>query len=178
MDFQLDSEQRMIQELIRQMVDRKIIPIMKSHDTDKPLPKDAVLKIFKLCAEQGLTSARVPEEVRWRRTVGAEFRLDARAIAAGDCAGVDRARGNRREAMSVSTPEQQERFLPDIIAANKIACTGNTEPDVGSRPEKHQDSRGRGQGRIRHHRPQDVDHQRQHLRSYQRHLRYGQGRQG
>jgi alkylation response protein AidB-like acyl-CoA dehydrogenase len=33
-----------------------------------------------------------------------------------------------------SAPEQRERLLPDIISAKRIACTGNTEPDVGSDP--------------------------------------------
>ena len=101
MDFQLDSEQRMIQELTRQMVDRKIVPIMKAHDADKPLPKDAMLQIFKICAEQGLTSARVPEEVGGAGSIRAESGLDARAIAAGNCVGADRPRRNRRETLSI-----------------------------------------------------------------------------
>ena len=33
-----------------------------------------------------------------------------------------------------SNQEQRDQFLPDIIAAKRIACTGNTEPDVGSDP--------------------------------------------
>ncbi|QYY33958.1 acyl-CoA dehydrogenase family protein (plasmid) [Cupriavidus pinatubonensis] len=31
-----------------------------------------------------------------------------------------------------STPEQRERFLPDLISGKRISCTGTTEPDVGS----------------------------------------------
>jgi alkylation response protein AidB-like acyl-CoA dehydrogenase len=33
-----------------------------------------------------------------------------------------------------STDEQRERFLPDLIAAKKITCTGSTEPEGGSDP--------------------------------------------
>src|SRR6202020_1052881 len=61
MDFELTSEQRMIQESVRRMVDREIQPILKAHDSDKPLPKEAMRQILQLCASQGLTAARVPE---------------------------------------------------------------------------------------------------------------------
>src|SRR3546814_2996897 len=30
--------------------------------------------------------------------------------------------------------DQRRRFLPDLIAGRKIACTGSTEPDTGSDP--------------------------------------------
>ena len=61
MDFELTGEQRMIQESVRRMVDREIQPILKAHDSDKPLPKEAMRQILQLCASQGLTAARVPE---------------------------------------------------------------------------------------------------------------------
>ena len=61
MDFQLTSEQRMIQESVRRMVSRDIQPILDAHDADAPLPKEAMRRILQLCASQGLTSARVPE---------------------------------------------------------------------------------------------------------------------
>jgi len=134
MDFQLDSEQRMIQESTRQMVDRKIVPIMKAHDADKPLPKDAMLKIFKLCAEQGLTSARVPEEVGGAGLSALNLGLMHEQLPPAIALALIAHEGTGARLCLSSTPEQQERFLPDIIAANKIACTGNTEPDVGSDP--------------------------------------------
>src|SRR5450759_4366984 len=61
MDFQLTSEQRMIQDSVRRMVDREIQPILNAHDPDTPLPKKAMRQILQLCAGQGLTAARVPE---------------------------------------------------------------------------------------------------------------------
>ena len=61
MDFQLTSEQRMIQELVRRMVSRDIRPILDAHDPDAPLPKEVMRQILQVCASQGLTSARVPE---------------------------------------------------------------------------------------------------------------------
>ncbi len=134
MDFQLDSEQRMIQESTRQMVDRKIVPIMKAYDADKPLPKDAMLKIFKLCAEQGLTSARVPEEVGGAGLSALNLGLMHEQLPPAIALALIAHEGTGARLCLSSTPEQQERFLPDIIAANKIACTGNTEPDVGSDP--------------------------------------------
>jgi alkylation response protein AidB-like acyl-CoA dehydrogenase len=32
------------------------------------------------------------------------------------------------------SPEQRDRFLPDLIAGRKLACTGSTEPGTGSDP--------------------------------------------
>jgi acyl-CoA dehydrogenase len=61
MNFELTSEQRMIQESAKRMVEREIAPILKRHDLDSPLPKEAAREIKKIGARQGLTSARIPE---------------------------------------------------------------------------------------------------------------------
>ena len=61
MDFQLTSEQRMIQESVRRMVSRDIRPILDAHNPDAPLPKEVMRQILQFCASQGLTSARVPK---------------------------------------------------------------------------------------------------------------------
>lgn len=134
MDFELDSEQRMIQESTRQMVERKIMPIMKAHDSDRPLPKSAMLEIFKLCAEQGLTSARLPEESGGAGLSALTLGLMHEQLPPAIALAVIAHEGTGARLYLSSTPEQRERFLPDIISAKKIACTGNTEPDVGSDP--------------------------------------------
>lgn len=134
MDFQLTSEQRVIQESTRRMVERKLQPILDAHDPEKPLPKDALLQILQHCAEQGLTAARVPE-----KSGGSGLSMLTYGIMMEQLPPVVTLAIIGHEATTArinfeSTDEQRERFLPDLIAAKKITCTGSTEPEGGSDP--------------------------------------------
>ncbi len=132
MDFQLTSEQRLIQESTRRMVARDIQPVLDAHDPDRPLPKDVMRKLLQVCATQGLTSARVPQSAGGAGlstlTYGLMFEQLPPVVA---FAIVGQEATAARIALE-STDEQRERLLPDIIAARKITCTGSTEPDAGS----------------------------------------------
>src|SRR5262245_26396530 len=134
MDFRLTSEQRLIQESTRRMVERDIEPVLDAHDPDRPLPKEVMRSLLQVCAAQGLTSARVPEAAGGAGlpllTYGLMFEQLPPVVA---FAIVGQEATAARIALE-STPEQRERLLPDIIAARKIACTGSTEPDAGSDP--------------------------------------------
>ena len=55
MDFQLTHEQVLIQDSIKKLVEREINPILKAHDPDKPLTREATRKIINVCAPFGLT---------------------------------------------------------------------------------------------------------------------------
>lgn len=134
MEFQLSSEQGMIQESVRRMVERDIEPILAAHDRDAPLPKEAMQKIFKICAEQGLTSARIPEEAGGAGLSALTLGLMHEQLPPAIALAVIAHEGTGARIFLSSNQEQQERFLPDIIAGKRIACTGNTEPDVGSDP--------------------------------------------
>lgn len=134
MDFQLTSEQRMIQESVRRMVDREIRPILDANDPDTPLPKHAMRQILQLCARQGLIAARVPES-----TGGAGLPLLVYGLMMEQLPPVVTLAVLGQEVTVArihfeSTAEQRERLLPDLMAAHKITCTGTTEPDVGSDP--------------------------------------------
>jgi alkylation response protein AidB-like acyl-CoA dehydrogenase len=132
MDFQLTSEQRLIQESTQRMVARDIQPVLDAHDPDRPLPKEAMRKLLQVCASQGLTSARVPQSAGGAGlstlTYGLMFEQLPPVVA---FAIVGQEATAARIALE-STDEQRERLLPDIIAARRIACTGSTEPDAGS----------------------------------------------
>jgi alkylation response protein AidB-like acyl-CoA dehydrogenase len=132
MDFRLTSEQRMIQDTMRRMTTRDIVPILKANDPNKPLPKAAVHKILTLCAGQGLTAPRIPEADGGSGlsavTTGILYEQLPPAIAFDVLAHeVTTARIH-----SDCTPEQKERILTDLIAARRLACTATTEPAGGS----------------------------------------------
>jgi alkylation response protein AidB-like acyl-CoA dehydrogenase len=132
MDFRLSSEQVMIQESVRRMSDRDIVPILKANDPNKPLPKAEMHRILAVCATQGLTAPRVPEKYGGAGlsalTIGLMYEHLPPAIAFDVLAHeVTVARIHYD-----STAEQKERFLPSLIAAEQIACTATTEPAGGS----------------------------------------------
>jgi len=134
MNFDLTYEQREIQEATKKMVDREIQPILDSHDSSAPLPKQAMQKIFKKCGEIGLTGARIPESAGGvgmsAVTMGIMYEQLPPAIGLAVIAH----EGTGARIFSNSTQEQQERILPGIISGEKIACTGVSEPGVGSDP--------------------------------------------
>jgi alkylation response protein AidB-like acyl-CoA dehydrogenase len=132
MDFELTSEQRMIQESAKRMVEREINPILKRNDPNSPLPKEAAREIKKIGARQGLTSARIPESAGGAGmsalTLG--LMMEQLPVAAFFLCG---------DAVSTriyygGTPEQRERYLPPIIAGDVFACSGLTESTGGSDP--------------------------------------------
>jgi alkylation response protein AidB-like acyl-CoA dehydrogenase len=132
MDFELTSEQRLIQDATRRMVERDIRPILAANDPNRPLPKEDMRKILCICAGQGLTAPRIPESDGGAGlsalTLGLMYEQLPPAISFGVLAHeVTVARIHYD-----STPEQRERLLPDLIAGRKIACTATTEPDGGS----------------------------------------------
>lgn len=134
MDFQLTSEQRMIQDSVRRMVDRDIRPILSAHDSETPLPKAAMRQIMELCANQGLLSARVPESAGGAGLPTLVYGLMMEQLPPVVTLAVLGQEVTVTRIHFESTDEQRERLLPDLMSGSKITCTGTTEPDVGSDP--------------------------------------------
>ena len=132
MDFELTSEQRLIQEAMRRMRERDIMPILKANDPDKPLPKEEMLRILKLCADQGLTAPRIPEASGGAGLSALTIGLMYEQLPAAVGFGLLAHEATVARIHFDSMPELKERFLPDLIAARRIACTATTEPAGGS----------------------------------------------
>ncbi|MAO57203.1 MAG: hypothetical protein CMM61_16125 [Rhodospirillaceae bacterium] len=132
MDFNLTSEQRMAVESARKMAARDIQPVLDAHDPDTPLPKEAMKGLLQVCAGQGLTSARVPESAGGAGIPTLLFGLMFEQIPPVVAFAIVGQEATAARIALESTPEQRERLLPDLISAKRIACTGSTEPDVGS----------------------------------------------
>jgi alkylation response protein AidB-like acyl-CoA dehydrogenase len=134
MDFTLDSEQQMIADAARKMVATEIQPILDTHDPDTALPKEAVLRILQKCADLGLTSARIPESGGGAGLSMLNLGLITEQIPPSVGLIVQPHEATTTRIFFGGTDEQKERYLSDLMAGRKIACTGSTEPDVGSDP--------------------------------------------
>ncbi len=134
MDFSLTTEQQMMVNAARRMVETEIQPVLEANDRDKGLPKSAVLKIMAKAADLGLTGARIPEVGGGAGMSMLDYGLIGEQIP--PCVGLIL---QPHEATTTRiyfgcSPEQKERYLPDLMSGKRIACTGSTEPDVGSDP--------------------------------------------
>lgn len=134
MDFSLTYEQQMMVDAARKMVETQIQPVLDAHDSSRALPKEAVLQIMRSASDLGLTSARVPEEGGGAGLSMLDYGLMAEHIPPSVALILQPHEATTTRIYLGGTPEQRERFVPDLIAGRRIACTGSTEPDVGSDP--------------------------------------------
>lgn len=134
MEFQLNFEQRSLQEATQKMVAREIQPELDKADRHKPLDKPAMHRIFKACASLGLTGARIPEQAGGSGLSALMMGLMYEQLPPAMGLALIAHEGTGARIFVAATPEQQERFLPGILSGETITCTGVSEPGVGSDP--------------------------------------------
>jgi alkylation response protein AidB-like acyl-CoA dehydrogenase len=134
MDLSLTFEQQMLVDAARKMVRTHIQPILDAHSPDDALPKSAVLAIMEKAAELGLTSARIPEEGGGAGLSALDYGLMAEQIPPAVGLILQPHEATTTRIYLGGTPEQRERFVPDLMAGRKIAATASSEPNVGSDP--------------------------------------------
>lgn len=134
MDFDLNEEQKMIQETIRKFAKEEIAPVASENDKNAHFPRD----LFKKLAELGFMGTPIPEEYG-----GAGFDYISHAIVAEEIGRVDSSlRGTYSVQVSLvelpilkfGTEEQKKKYLPKLTSGEWIGCYGLTEPNAGSDP--------------------------------------------
>jgi len=134
MDFDLNEEQKMIQDTIRKFAREKIAPVASENDKKAQFPRD----LFKKLAGLGFMGTPIPEEYG-----GAGFDYISHAIVAEEIGRVDSSlRGTYSVQVSLvelpifkyASEEQKKKYLPKLTSGEWIGCYGLTEPDAGSDP--------------------------------------------
>jgi alkylation response protein AidB-like acyl-CoA dehydrogenase len=134
MDFSLSDEQQMMVDSAKRMVEKHIQPILAENDSDKPLPKNAILKIMAMAADLGLTSARIPEKDGGAGLTMLDYGLIGEQMPAQVALILQPHEATTARIHFGCNDEQKARFLEDCIAGRKIACTASSEPGAGSDP--------------------------------------------
>lgn len=132
MDFELNEEHQMIEQMVYDFARKEILPIIKQHDRNHTYPRELLPKL----AEQGFMGVCLP--VRYG---GAGMDYISLGIVSE---GLEWADSSVRETIAVhlglhampifqwGTEEQKRLFLPPLASGQKIACFGLTEPGAGS----------------------------------------------
>ena len=167
---ELTEEHEALRGVVREFVDAEIEPHAEAWDRDHTFPVDTVLKM----GELGLFGIPFPEPY------GGGGDLTGLCVAIEEIARADQSLAITLEAgvglganpiHKFGTPEQQERWLPDLCAGRALGGFGLTEPDAGS------DAGGtrtrararRGGGGVGDRRREGVHHQLGHADHVARH---------
>ena len=134
MDFELSEDQRLLVESAQRMVDAEIVPILDSNDRDRALDKKELLRMFAVFAREGLTAPRLPAEAGGSGMKMLDYGMVFEQLPPVIAISLMSHEVTITRIHAESTEGLRQRFLPDLIAGQKICCTGSTEPETGSDP--------------------------------------------
>ena len=132
MTFALSSEHETFRRSVREFAEAEVAPHVAQWDKDHHFPVDLVKKMGDL----GLFGLTAPEEYG-----GADGDFTSLCVAIEELGRVDQSIGITLEAavglginpiLTFGTPEQKSTWLPDLVAGQKLAGFGLTEPGAGS----------------------------------------------
>ncbi|WP_300678115.1 acyl-CoA dehydrogenase family protein [Nocardioides sp.] len=131
MDFTLDEDQREFKALLRQFVDKEIVPVAREWEQSGRYPTEIVDGM----KEMGLFGITVPEEYGGLDLDPVAFALVFEEIARG-WMGIAGILGSHSLACRLitmhGTEEQKQRYLPDLATGKRRTGIGLTEPDAGT----------------------------------------------
>ena len=132
MSFELSREHEEFRRSVREFAQAEIAPYAHEWDRQHHFPVDTVQKMGKL----GLFGLTAPEEYG-----GAAGDFTSLCVAIEEIGRVDQSMGITLEAavglginplLTFGTEEQKQQWLPDLVAGNRLAAFGLTEPGSGS----------------------------------------------
>jgi short/branched chain acyl-CoA dehydrogenase len=132
MTFALSSEHETFRRSVREFAEAEVAPHVATWDKDHFFPVDLIKKMGDL----GLFGLTAPEEFG-----GADGDFTSLCVAIEELGRVDQSIGITLEAavglginpiLTFGNPEQKEKWLPDLVAGQKLAGFGLTEPGAGS----------------------------------------------
>jgi short-chain 2-methylacyl-CoA dehydrogenase len=132
MSFELSREHEEFRRSVREFAAAEIAPHAERWDREHHFPVETVQRMGKL----GLFGLTAPEEYG-----GAAGDFTSLCVAIEEIGRVDQSMGITLEAavglginpiLTFGTDEQKQRWLPDLVAGNRLAAFGLTEPGAGS----------------------------------------------
>lgn len=135
MDFEFTEQQKKLKERARAFLEREVVPVASEYDRTMSLTTDKVKGLLKRMIPLGYIVGQVPPEygglgfdhvthgILLEEVARAWASLSEIVIAAGT---------NAFRLYYLGSEEQHRKWLPGLVSADKILCTGNTEPKGGS----------------------------------------------
>jgi len=132
LDFSLDEEQQMVRKLVRDFVEREVMPNADDWERSRGIPTD----VFRRMGELGLMGLPFPEEYDGGGAGSLSYAIAVEELAKGSPSlalsyEAHVSLGSSPLAM-FGTNEQKEKWLKPCARGEMLAAFGLTEPDAGS----------------------------------------------
>ena len=134
MDFEFNETERMLADAARRVVAKEIESVLDSHPPDRPLPKEAMLELYRSVADLGYHGARISEKEGGSGLTYVMLGILNELLPPVLAMSLLGHESTIKRIEMGGTAEQKARFLPDLLAGRKIAGTATSEPNVGSDP--------------------------------------------
>jgi len=134
LDDQYSEEELMVRNMVREFVEKEVLPIIEGHHREATFPMELAGKM----AELGLFGSNLPEKYDCAGLNNVAYGLIMQELERGD-SGV-RSFASVQGALVMfpiyeyGSEEQRQEWLPKLASGEKIGCFGLTEPDHGSDP--------------------------------------------
>jgi butyryl-CoA dehydrogenase len=131
MDYFFTEEQKMIQELARQIAEEKIVPVRAELDEKEEFPHE----IMKVLAQSDMFGIFIPEEYGGLGMGSLELCIAVEELSRA-CLGVSTSYAANAlgtyPILLFGTEEQKNKYLPDIAAGKRLVAFALTEANAGS----------------------------------------------
>lgn len=131
MDYFLTEEQTMIRDLARQIAEERVVPVRAELDEREEFPWE----IMKVLAQSDMFGIFIPEEYGGLGMGSLELSIAVEELSRA-CLGVSTSYAANAlgtyPILLFGTPEQKEKYLPDIAAGKRLVAFGLTEANAGS----------------------------------------------
>lgn len=134
MDFELTSDQRQLQDAAMRLTQGKLQPLLGKHAANQPLPKSAMLEVFGILAEFGLTGARVPQDLGGSGLGMLDYGLVFEQLPAVIALALIAHEGTISRLCASGVAQKESALIESLLRGEQIACTASTEPTTGSDP--------------------------------------------
>lgn len=131
MDFEFSEEQRDFQRAIRAFVQKEIVPVASEWEREGRYPTEIVEQLKTM----GLFGMTVPEEYGGLDLDAVSFAIVFEELARGWMGVAGTLGSHSLSCLMIAqhgTPEQRQRFLPDLATGKRRTGVGLTEPDAGT----------------------------------------------
>ncbi|MFW6192577.1 MAG: acyl-CoA dehydrogenase family protein [Gemmatimonadota bacterium] len=133
-DALLEDEERQVRDVVRDWVDREVVPVIAEHYVEREFPVELVPQM----GELGFFGANLPAEYGCAGLGDVAYGLIMQELERGD-SGI-RSFASVQGALVMypihefGSEEQRREWLPKLASGEAVGCFGLTEPDFGSNP--------------------------------------------